>query len=111
MSVATIGARMINAIAIITMIGLLLSLFLLLPADTEKDARKKKSAASVTMPTSTTATVETTMSRLPTCESSCAMTPSQLALVHHRESPLVTATAAWSLRPVAKALGAGSLMM
>ena len=110
-SIATIGAKIISATAIIINAGLpLLSLFL--PPPPNSVERRKKSDTSVTNPTSTTATVETSMSRLPTCDSSCANTPSSSLFSIIAKRPVVTATTACSaLRPVAKAFGAGSSMM
>ena len=92
--------------------ALLLSLLLLRPKLPKNKFLRKTSARMVIKPTSTTTTVESSMSRLPTCESSCASTPSSSGFSNMSRSPVVTATTACSLlRPVAKAFGAGSLII
>ena len=108
MSIAKIGAKIEKTMPTIISIFPPLSLSLPLPPPKNK-LRLKTSATMETKPTSTTTTVESNISRLPTCESSCAMTPSNSGLSRIKRSPLVTATTACSLSlPVAKAFGAGS---
>ena len=66
----------------------------------------------VMAPASVAAIVEISTSRLVTCDSSCASTPSSSSSSRTRMMPSVTATAACcGLRPVAKALGVSVGMM
>ena len=66
-------------------------------------------ASIVIAPAMVATTVMISVSRLPTCAISWAMTPASSSRVSMWRMPVVTATAAFcGLRPVAKALGEGS---
>ena len=78
----------------------------------KKLTRMNISTTTVMRPAKTTATVITRISRLPTCESSWASTPSSSARSSRARSPVVTATTAClGSRPAANALGALSSIM
>ena len=73
--------------------------------------RRKKSAIRAIMPTSTPTSMAKRMSKLRTCDISWAITPWSSSRLIISSSPAVTAIdACCGSRPVAKALGAGSLM-
>jgi hypothetical protein len=73
--------------------------------------RRKKSARIAIVPTMTPTISENRMSRLRTCESSCAITPCSSSRSSFSSSPVVIAIdACFGSRPVAKALGAVSSM-
>src|SRR3989344_2084335 len=106
MSCAASGAKIIEATNAIRISGLLLRLRSPPPKWLMCIAVL---ASTEIMPTSTTTTVITRISLLPTCASSCAMTPSSSLLSITASSPVVTVMTACSLsRPVANALGCES---
>src|SRR3990167_7545109 len=89
---ANMGAKIERTIPTIT--SKLPPLLLLRLCPPQKILRVKTSAKIVTKPTKTTTTVESSMSRFPIWESSCAITPSNSLLLSKAKSPVVAQTTA-----------------